>query len=87
MKVQVELFTANVCARCEQAKSMLRGLVEELSDDRVELKFIDVVENLDQAVAKGVLATPALVVNGKLVYSPLPKRATVMQTLKAELGK
>jgi len=87
MKVQLELFTANVCAYCAQAKSVLSGLVEELDNDQIELKFIDVVENIDHAVAMGVLVTPALTVNGQLVFSPLPDRKTVLQALEAELNK
>lgn len=83
--VQIELFTANLCKRCVQAKSVLTELVEELGYDQFNVTFVDVVENLDHAVATGVLATPALVVNGQLVFSPLPDRGRIFQFLKAKL--
>jgi len=70
-----------------QAKSILTGLVEELDNDQIELNFIDVVEDIDHAVEMGVLVTPALAVNGKLVFAPLPERKIVLQALEAELKK
>jgi len=63
----------------------MTGLVQELDDDQVRLDFIDVVENIDHAVAMGVLVTPALAVNGKLVFAPLPGRKTVLKALEAVL--
>ncbi len=87
MKVHLELFTANVCAHCVQAKGVMTGLVQELDDDRIQLNFVDVVENLDHAVEMGVLVTPALAVNDRLVFAPLPGRKTVLNALKAELNK
>ncbi len=87
MKVQLELFTANVCAHCVQAKNIMTGLVQELDDDQVQLDFIDVVENIDHAVESGVLVTPALAINGRLVFAPLPERKTVLRALEAELKK
>lgn len=85
MKMQLELFTANFCSRCAQAKSDLSAMVEELGEDDCVLTFVDVVENLDRAVELGILATPALAVNGKLVFAPLPARNVVLQALKSEL--
>ncbi len=85
--MRLELFTANVCAHCARAKSDLTGLLEELDNDQIELEFIDVVENIDHAVEMGVLVTPALAVNGKLVFAPLPERKTVLQAIEAELNK
>jgi len=85
LEVQLELFTVNICSRCDDARHMLSGIVAELNDDRLELDYIDVVENIDHAVEMGVLATPALAVNGKLVFCPLPEREQVLQFLRNEL--
>lgn len=87
MKVQLELFTANICSRCVQAKNTMTALMEELGDDQFELIFVDVVENIDHAVETGVLLTPALAVNGKLKFSPLPCKDRILHALKKELGK
>jgi len=87
MKVHLELFTANICSSCADAKNLLSRAIEDIADDRLTLDYLDVVENLDHAVKSGVLATPALVLNGKLVFCPLPKRGKILQFLKTELNK
>jgi len=85
MKLLLELFTANICSRCAAAKSVMSGVAEELGSDQCELSFIDVVKNLDYSVERGVLRTPALVVNGKLMFSPLPGRELILQAIEREL--
>ena len=64
---------------------LVEELVEEVGNNQIEFRFVDVVKNLDHAVEMGVLATPALAVNGKLMFSPLPDRDKILQSFKAEL--
>jgi len=85
--MQLELFTADICSRCIRARGVMTAVVEELGDDQVEVAFLDVVENLDHAVETGVLVTPALAVNGKLMFSPLPDRDRILRSLRTELTK
>jgi hypothetical protein len=54
VKVQLELFTANICTRCVEAKRVMTAVAEELGDDQFELTFFDVLENLDHAVEMAV---------------------------------
>ena len=72
--VKVELFTADFCSRCRSAKTALLGAIEDLGRERFELRLLDVVEEIDHAVALGVRATPAIAVDGELVH---PARPTV----------
>jgi len=85
LKVYLELFTANSCSRCDDARRMLNDIVAELDNNRLKLDYIDVIESIDHAVEIGVLATPALAVNGMLAFCPLPKRKQVLQCLKDAL--
>ena len=85
MTIEVELFTSNVCSRCVQAKTLLRELIDELGDEQFELRFVDVVENLDHAVALGVLATPSLAVNGELICPSLPGKRKLRELLMKQL--
>ena len=87
MAVIVELFTSNVCSRCVQAKATLRELIAELDDASFELHFIDVIENLDYAVEVGVLATPALAVNGKLISTSIPGKHRLRELLMKQLAR
>ena len=72
--VKVELFTANFCSRCAGARTALLRAIEDLGQERFEMCLLDVVEEIDHAVALGVRATPALAVDGELVH---PARPTV----------
>ena len=86
MTVIVELFSSNVCSRCAQAKTDLRELIDELGAQQFELRFIDVVENLEYAVEVGVLATPALAVNGELISTSLPGKRKLRGLLTKQLA-
>ncbi len=72
--VKVELFTADFCSRCAGARTALVRAIEDLGQERFELRLLDVLEEIDHAVALGVLATPAIAVDGELVH---PARPTV----------
>lgn len=81
--VKVELFTSNLCENCAQAKIMLKNEVTRLGKTRFDVRFVDVIEQIDHAVALGVLATPAFAIDGKLVFTGLPKA----DVLSAELAR
>ncbi len=83
MAIKVELFTSNVCSRCVQAKEDLRTVIDELGTEHFELCLVDVVENLDRAVQLGVLSTPAIAIDGELIFTGIPSR----KRLKASLEK
>lgn len=34
MKVHLELFTANICSRCADAKGLLAKVIEDIADER-----------------------------------------------------
>ncbi len=66
------LYCAPGCPRCQAARRRLERLIGEMEPPRPELRVVDVVRALDEAVAAGVLQTPALVAEGRLLASPLP---------------
>jgi hypothetical protein len=70
-----------------EAKAVLRELVAELGEQQFELRFVDVVENLDHAVEVGVLATPALAVNGELICSSLPGKRKLRKLLMQQIAR
>lgn len=79
--ISVEVFAAPGCNRCARAKEELRRLVEEIGGANIQWREVSVVDELDYAVSLGVLSTPAIAVNGELVFTSLPSA----RKLKAEL--
>ena len=63
--MQIDLFYAPYCSSCRRVRPLLRRLAAA-QRETVELRELDVVEHLDEAVNAGVLRTPAIVVDGKV---------------------
>ena len=81
--ITVELFSASSCNRCGKAKKRLQILIDELGDDRIQYREMDVLEELEYAVSLGILTTPAIAINGELIFTSIPS----MKQLRNELQK
>lgn len=67
MTLDLEFFYSPYCSQCEKTRAHMQSLAATWSKERVRLREINVLENLDRAVTVGVLRTPALAIDGKLV--------------------
>ena len=81
MPLKVELFSSPGCQKCRHARALLQELVDELGENSLQPRYIDVVEELDRAVELGVLSIPAIAIDNELVFSTLPSR----ERLRSEL--
>lgn len=81
--IKVEVFSSPGCGKCTQAKSLLRAIVEEVGQGRITWREVNILEEIDYAVEMGVMSSPAIVIDGRLVFSSLPSAGK----LRAELGK
>ena len=71
------------CARCSALEAAVRAALAELGVDAA----IEHVTDFMQIAAYGVMSTPALVVDGKVVsYGKVLKRDEVVTILKRERG-
>ncbi len=64
---------------------MLQQLVEELGSDRIQWRAVDVVEELDYAVQLGVLSTPAIAIDGKLILTAPPSVTKLRRIIEQHL--
>lgn len=85
--LKVEVFSSPGCTRCGQAKDVLRKVVEEIGGGRIVWREVSVLEEIDYAVKLGVLSTPAIAVNGKLVFTALPSAKKLRAALEAEIRR
>lgn len=68
------------CKKCMTLEALVNKVVTENNIDATVTK----VEDLMQIMTYGVMATPAIVVNGKvIVKGRLPKEAEILELLKA----
>lgn len=83
--MKIEVFSSPGCSKCSHAKVLLKQLVEEMGEQRIHWREVNVLDELDYAVDLGVLTTPAIAIDGVLVFPALPSekklRAYLLQHL------
>jgi thioredoxin 1 len=86
MAIEIEIFASPGCTKCGHAKDVLRRLVDEVGAGRIHWREVNVLEELDHAVEVGVLTTPAIAIDGVLVFAGLPRAAQLRGELERRLG-
>ena len=84
MTINVEVFSSPGCGKCGHAKDVLRKIAQEMGGE-IAWREVNILEELDYAVRLGVMSTPAIAVNGKLVFTALPSAAKLRQALEQAL--
>ena len=69
--MKVEIFYTPGCSECVAAHAKLRTAAQEAVKD-LEWRDLNVLDDLDYAVALGVITLPSIVVDGELVFTSMP---------------
>ena len=76
MTVKIEVIAVPGCKQCTAAQAELRTIASVLlGEENIVWREVNVLKEIDYAVSLGVLSTPAIAVNGELVFSSLPTPA------------
>lgn len=87
MTLKIEVFSAPGCSKCGHAKHLLRNIVEDIGGHQVEWREVNILNEMDYAVELGVLSTPAIAFNGKLIFTGLPSQKKLRAALEAGLAE
>jgi len=71
--IEVEVFTSPGCSKCAHARKVLKELVEEVGGEAIAWREVDILRELDRAVELGVLAAPAIAIDGELAFTGMPR--------------
>jgi len=82
MNVKVEVFSAPGCNSCGQARKVLKKLADEMGNGHFEWREVNILEELDYAVEIGVFATPAIAINGELLFTGQPSENKLRKVLQ-----
>ncbi len=85
MPIKVEVFSSPGCTKCGRAKDVLRKLTDEIGGGAIKWREVNILEELDYAVALGVLSTPAIAIDDKLVFTGLPSQKKLRAALESRL--
>ena len=86
MNIKVEVFSSPGCSKCSHAKALLQKLAEELGDDAIHWREVNILDELDYAVELGVLSTPAVAIDGELTFPSLPSPTRLRAELEQRLA-
>ena len=84
--LKIEVFSSPGCGKCAQGKSMLKAVAEELGQDKVSWREVNILEEIEYAVDLGVMSSPAIAINGELVFVSLPSATKLRAELLKRLG-
>lgn len=87
MAVMIEVFSAPACGKCSQARERLRAVVENFGGERVQWREVDVLDDMERAVELGVLSTPAIAIDGELLFTGSPSEKALRDAVEAALDK
>lgn len=69
--MRIELFHAPGCAHCAASEARLKEAAKQAVAE-VDWRNVNVLDELDHAVEIGVLALPAIAIDGELTFASLP---------------
>ena len=81
----VEFFFAGGCSKCVEARGALREAAEAAA--QVEWKEVDIASNPNRAVDVGVVSTPAVAIDGDLVFKTPPTTSELQNAIQARAGR
>ncbi len=85
MAIKIEIFASPGCAKCGRAKDELRKLSQEIGANKINWREVNILDEMDYAVNLGVMSTPAIAIDGELVFSGLPSRKKLRAELESRL--
>ena len=84
--IVIEVFCAPSCQRCGRAWQMAQDIVnDQLLKARTTLRKLNVVDEIDYAVKLGIRSTPAIVIDGELVFTSTPDAAVLDAAIRKRL--
>ena len=86
-QIKIEVLSSPGCIKCKRAKEILRKMVDELEENLRDWREVNILEELDYSVKLGVLSTPAIAVNGKLVFTGLPSAKKLDAYLEQKISE
>jgi glutaredoxin len=82
--LKIEVFSAPGCGKCTHAKEMLKDIVLEYAQN-LSWCEVDIMQDMDYAVDLGVMSTPAIAIDGQLVFTSLPSKEKLLAEIKRRL--
>jgi len=80
-KMLIEVFIAENCNKCGKALTVVESVIATMDTPTVELRKVNIIEEIDYAVAIGLRATPGIAINGKLIFTSTPSQISLREAI------
>ncbi len=84
MVVKVEVFTSPMCPYCPMAIEVVDEVKKEMKED-IEVEKINVMVDYEKAAEYGIMAVPAIAINGIVRFLGAPLKEELVNAIKEEL--
>lgn len=82
MTLKVEVFTSPSCPYCPMAEQLVEEAKNEIGDE-MEVEVINIMTDRQRAVDYGIMAVPAIAINGVVEFVGAPTKEELMTKLKS----
>jgi small redox-active disulfide protein 1 len=84
MVVKIEVFTSPSCPYCPMAVELVDEVKKEMPDD-LEVEKIDIMVDREKAIEYGLMAVPAIALNGVVRFVGAPGKEELVAAIKEEI--
>jgi small redox-active disulfide protein 1 len=84
MVVKVEVFTSPSCPYCPMAVELVEEVKKDMPDD-IEVEKIDIMVDREKAIEYGLMAVPAIALNGVVRFVGAPGKEELVEAIKEEV--
>lgn len=81
MVVKVEVFTSPSCPYCPMAVQLVEEVQKEMTED-LEVEKIDIMVDQEKAREYGLMAVPAIALNGVVRFVGAPGKEELVEAIK-----
>jgi thioredoxin 1 len=81
MVVKVEVFTSPSCPYCPMAVQLVEEVKKEMTED-LEVDKIDIMVDQEKAREYGLMAVPAIALNGVVRFVGAPGKEELIEAIK-----
>jgi len=83
--VTIEILTTSLgCAKCERALDIIHDITKKYKG-KIRVVETDIVKNPEKLIKFGVMSTPAIIINGKLVFEGTPNKEALKKKIEEVL--
>lgn len=81
---RIRVLSTPGCAGCAQAKRLVAQVLSEFP--ALDWEEVDLTEQPELAAEYGIMSVPAVVIDGRLAFTGVPKEGALREKLKALAG-